>query len=429
MTWYKTGTVSVVQNSDTVIGTGTAFIKNGRVGDAFRGPDGNWYEVINIASDTALAISPDYQGATSAMGAYALTPMQGYLKDTADALRQASLEVGDALDGLEESVQQAADSAQAAAGSKSAAAVSETNAGNSAAAALASKTAAGLSEANAAASASASLASKTAAGVSETNAGTSAAAALASKNAAFLSETSAAASAAIAATLGVGRGYIDGLRMAYVSANSISVSSGSAYIPSSGKNLLLTSTITVSGLSLTASTMYHVYFYENAGVPAIEVVTTVPVIYSGRARNKTGDTSRRYVGSVLVGAANTIFKFLHLEGRIIYGTNLEVAPFILVNSAVIIAQTVDCKSVIPVTATRLSGIFINRATNTAARLGNPDLINPVSVLQYEVSVSGAFSTMVKAELSVSSVQTFQWRHDGSANDTFIAICAGYEFER
>ncbi|MDI3398023.1 hypothetical protein QLG12_07395 [Pseudomonas sp. V88_4] len=75
-----------------------------RVGGAARGPDGSWYEVINIASDTALAIAPNYQGATGTAGAYALAPMQGYVKGTADALRQASLEVGDALDGLEESV-------------------------------------------------------------------------------------------------------------------------------------------------------------------------------------------------------------------------------------------------------------------------------------------------------------------------------------
>jgi len=87
MPWYKTGTVSVVQNSNAVIGTGTAFISNARVGDAFRGPDGGWYEVINIASDTAMSISPNYQGATNAAGAYALAPMQGYVKDSADALR------------------------------------------------------------------------------------------------------------------------------------------------------------------------------------------------------------------------------------------------------------------------------------------------------------------------------------------------------
>ncbi|WP_236188117.1 hypothetical protein [Pseudomonas paraglycinae] len=86
MPWYKSGTVSVVQNSTAVVGSGTAFIANSRVGDAFRGPDGGWYEVVNIASDTALSISPEYRGAT-ASGAYTLAPMQGYVKDSADQLR------------------------------------------------------------------------------------------------------------------------------------------------------------------------------------------------------------------------------------------------------------------------------------------------------------------------------------------------------
>ena len=74
-------------NSNAVLGIGTAFISNGRVGDAFRGPDGAWYEITNIASDTALSISPNYQGPTNTAGVYAIAPMQGYVKDSADALR------------------------------------------------------------------------------------------------------------------------------------------------------------------------------------------------------------------------------------------------------------------------------------------------------------------------------------------------------
>lgn len=94
MTWYKTGTVNATQGSNAIIGTGTAFISNSRVGDAFRGPDGEWYEVINIASDTAMSISPSYQGASTVSDDYSIAPMQGYVKDTADALRAASLVIG-----------------------------------------------------------------------------------------------------------------------------------------------------------------------------------------------------------------------------------------------------------------------------------------------------------------------------------------------
>ncbi|MEQ4255433.1 tail fiber domain-containing protein [Pseudomonas syringae] len=87
MPWYKAGTVSVTQNSNAVIGSNTAFIANGRVGDGIRLPDGGWYEVTNIASDTAISISPNYQGASSSAGGYALAPLQGYVKESADALR------------------------------------------------------------------------------------------------------------------------------------------------------------------------------------------------------------------------------------------------------------------------------------------------------------------------------------------------------
>lgn len=100
MPWYKTGTVSVTQNSNAVIGIGTAFIANSRVGDGFRGPDGGWYEVTNIASDTAMSISPNYQGATNGAGGYALAPLQGYVQASADALRALVLQYGQKLAAL-----------------------------------------------------------------------------------------------------------------------------------------------------------------------------------------------------------------------------------------------------------------------------------------------------------------------------------------
>lgn len=87
MPWYSTGTVAVTNNSPTVTGAGTTFSANARVGDAFRGPDGLWYEVTNVASATVISIKPNYQSANSATGSYAIAPMQGYVKDSADSLR------------------------------------------------------------------------------------------------------------------------------------------------------------------------------------------------------------------------------------------------------------------------------------------------------------------------------------------------------
>lgn len=88
MAWYKTGTINVTNGQTTVTGTDTKFATNARVGDGFNGPDGNWYEVTNIASETVIAIFPAYQGATIASSAnYMIAPLQGYNKESADRLR------------------------------------------------------------------------------------------------------------------------------------------------------------------------------------------------------------------------------------------------------------------------------------------------------------------------------------------------------
>lgn len=99
--WYSAGTVAVTANSATVTGTGTAFSANARVGDAFRGPDGRWYAVTNIASASVLSISPAYQGATASGQAYAIAPMQGYVKESADRLRQLVDQYGSQLAALQ----------------------------------------------------------------------------------------------------------------------------------------------------------------------------------------------------------------------------------------------------------------------------------------------------------------------------------------
>ncbi|WP_315336143.1 hypothetical protein [Pseudomonas grimontii] len=114
MTWYKTGTVAVTAGSNAVIGTGTSFIANSRVGDGFRGPDGGWYEITNIASDTAMSIAPAYGDPS----AYSIAPLQGYLKDSADALRATTMTIAGGVADMEEQVAVATEAAESAAQSK-----------------------------------------------------------------------------------------------------------------------------------------------------------------------------------------------------------------------------------------------------------------------------------------------------------------------
>lgn len=183
MTWYKTGTVQVTSGSNAVVGTGTAFIANARVGDAFSGPDGNWYEVINVVSDTSLGIYPNYRGVSVASGGvYVIAPMEGYVKDSADALRAATQVIGQVGTDVSAQVTLATNAATSATASASSASSSETNAASSATSANSSKVAAKASE--------------DAAKVSETNAASSMTNASSSAAAAANSATAAANSAA-----------------------------------------------------------------------------------------------------------------------------------------------------------------------------------------------------------------------------------------
>lgn len=100
MPWYRPGSVAITAGQTTVTGTGTDFAANSRVGDAFLGPDGRWYEVANIASATVLSILPAYQGETLSAGAYAIAPMQGYVKESADALRTIVNQYGEKIAAL-----------------------------------------------------------------------------------------------------------------------------------------------------------------------------------------------------------------------------------------------------------------------------------------------------------------------------------------
>lgn len=97
MPWYRAGTVTATAGQVTIVGANTNFSANSRVGDAFQGPDGRWYEVTNIASANVLSILPAYQGGTVAGGSYGLAPMQGYVKESADKLRQFVEQFGGVL--------------------------------------------------------------------------------------------------------------------------------------------------------------------------------------------------------------------------------------------------------------------------------------------------------------------------------------------
>ena len=167
-------------------------------------------------------------------------------------------------------------------------------------------------------------------------------------------------------------GYIDGLKMVWVSGTALTVTSGAAYIEGSGKVLRATADIAKTGLSLSASTWYHVYLYSNAGTPDIEIVTTAPAAsYNGTARSKTGDSSRRYLGSVLIDASGNVFPFAHSDRTVMYDVNAAgTAPFrVLTNGAATTATSVSVAGCAPLTAWQVVAKVDNEATNAVLGVG------------------------------------------------------------
>jgi len=178
------------------------------------------------------------------------------------------------------------------------------------------------------------------------------------------------------------QGYIDGLQMQWVSGTSITVTSGNAYIPSLANVLACPNAMTLSGLSLTASTWYHIYLYSNAGTPAIECVTTVPVLYNGTAYQKTGDNSRRYVGSVRTNASASIQPFqMDSGGNIFYGVPPNTNGLRALSNGMATTRTAFSVGIgIPVTATYCIFELTNTDTSVFVNFGNPMNPSPGGVL-------------------------------------------------
>lgn len=227
-----------------------------------------------------------------------------------------------------------------------------------------------------------------------------------------------------------GLGYIDGLKMVWNSATSLSVTSGAAYIPSLGHVLQSPATLTLSSLVLTASTWYHVYLYNNAGTSTIECVTTAPASpYNGTARTKTSDTSRRYLGSVLTDASGNIYKFQHSGASIKYDASVAAAPFLVLGSGRATTSTnVSCAGVVPLTAKVASLLLLNSDSAGAQYVyfSNPDAgaVSTANFLSF-VSPGGTAS----ADFPVGLTQAMNYYFPATPTGAAFIRVVGYAFER
>jgi hypothetical protein len=100
MYWYSAGTINVTNGSDTINGTGTAFVANVRPGWILFDAGGLAYEVTNVVSDTQIKIKPNYRAATAGGQAYSIVPTQGELVSLTQAVSGLLGQFGAIRDGI-----------------------------------------------------------------------------------------------------------------------------------------------------------------------------------------------------------------------------------------------------------------------------------------------------------------------------------------
>lgn len=219
-------------------------------------------------------------------------------------------------------------------------------------------------------------------------------------------------------------GLITGLIMEWVSGTSLRVTTGAAHIESAGKVFAAASAITKAGLSLSNDTTYHLYFYSNAGTPDVEVVTTPPAAaYSGTARSKTGDASRRYIGSVLTNGSAAVREFVHDGGSIRYRENVTASPYrVLAGGTTTTWTAIALAAVVPPTSKAavmdiqlIGGSVGTDVASKAAGAGFFTTINPAQ--------------RIGTGWAINASQNFYYKAPGAGAGALYVDVWGYTFER
>lgn len=227
--------------------------------------------------------------------------------------------------------------------------------------------------------------------------------------------------------LGVIGTIIDGAKLIWNSGTSISVGTGICSAEN-GDSINITSTLTASSLSLSNSTFYHVYVYLSGGSPAMEVVTTAPVAWKGTAYSKTGDTSRRYVGSVLTESSGNVVKnFRHNvhQNKIFYiGADIAASPHrVLSNGVATTSTSVSLTSIIPTTGIGATARFANTDATLVANIS----IATVSSTAYDLYLNGTLRAIFDFYIENQNIN-YSYVGGTPSSGLYIDIL-GYSFQR
>lgn len=230
--------------------------------------------------------------------------------------------------------------------------------------------------------------------------------------------------------------YIAGFQLVWVSATAINILPGVAWVSGKGR-LKVSATVSKTGISLGASTWGHVYLYYDSAlaVPAIEIVTTAPTSAGfGSAYQKTGDATRRYLGSIRTDASGNILNFYHFEGtRILYRSDVNAR--LILNGGTATGETnVSCSGFVPATS-RVAILHLqNTATNTtnmwigAGSGASDDSVSPPTT-GLQVVGSGGMKGWV-GDVPINASQQFSYAFNvAPTGGSGFAYIYGYSYDR
>jgi hypothetical protein len=225
---------------------------------------------------------------------------------------------------------------------------------------------------------------------------------------------------------------IAGLQLEWLSATGVRVKPGCAYVQGHGL-ISVGANIDKTGLSLLALGFYHLYLYNSGTVAspaaAVEVVSADPVGYCGPASQKTGDTSRRFMGSVRTDGSGNILAFKHvLPNFIRYLDNVSGSPNrVLTAGAATAETTVSCASVVPPTG-RAAMFRAANTSNQNALFGSSEDGITLSGSSFIDAVTANWEKTIVLPLNAS--QSFTYLLGGvPASGGAYADCLGYWFDR
>lgn len=211
---------------------------------------------------------------------------------------------------------------------------------------------------------------------------------------------------------------IMGLQLSWLSGTSISASTGAAYIPGYGV-LEVTAPITLTGITgLAPTALSHVYLYLSGATPALEISSTSPAAaFSGTARTKSGDTTRRYIGSVRTDANGAIYSFVQVGERVMYRFTWGITSRVLTNGMATTATVVDMSSWVPPFSRLVVAKMANTSTTTNAGF-------VIQTAADDVSGSTNFVSMTAVDANATAYVDFPVSMDRTIRYGYLGTAPG-----